>query len=149
MRKHENAKWANRRCGMVWLICMVMILMVNCFLFMIFSCVLFCYFACFAFPVSLAASFWLGGIFTCLTTREIARVEYDMSMWCPCHVHVIRSLHALGVTSPWLGQKQDANRLTSPGTTPAFELSWMRCYDMSLDQTLDSDGPWWIGCVGL
>eukprot|EP00434_Breviolum_minutum_P017037 symbB.v1.2.015034.t1/scaffold1037.1/size142759/6 len=25
---------------------------------------------------------------------------------------------------------QDANRLTSPGTTPAFELSWMRCYDM-------------------
>ena len=41
----------------------------------------------------------------------------------------------------FLGQKQDANRLTSPGTTPAFELSWMRCYDMSLDQTLDSDGP--------
>ena len=25
---------------------------------------------------------------------------------------------------------QDANRLTGPGTTPAFELSWMRCYDM-------------------
>lgn len=70
-------------------------------------------------------------------------------MACPCHVHVIRSLHALGVTSHWLGQKQDANRLTSPGTTPAFELSWMRCYDMSLDQTLDSVGPWWIGCVGL
>ena len=72
---------------MVWLICMVMILMVNCFLFMIFSCVLFCYFACFAFPVSLAASFWLGGIFTCfvfpgLTTREIARVV----IW---HVHVM------------------------------------------------------------
>lgn len=65
-----------------------------------------------------------------------------MSMSCLCHVyvghahvhvHVIPSLHALGVTSHWLGQQQDANRLTSPGTTPAFELSWMRCYDMSLE----------------